>query len=280
MSSTPPDSAVVPPQPGLGVGEVRHTRVRPVRHAFRYRTWFWLLPLRQLRASGWQGVRRNRWGPSAFYDADHGTGQGDALGWFEQVLHQLDVTDAEGEIWLQTYPRVWGYVFKPVSFWYVHSASGALRGVLAEVNNTFGERHLYWLDGPDLGWGRELRATKALHVSPFTQVVGEYRFRFLRSGAGAADERLVARVEHWDEQGAVLLTSISGRIRPLTRAASAKVHLTMPGMTLAIMARIHWQALALWLKRVPFYRQPPAPDHFLSHGGVVSTPPSRKRPPQ
>jgi DUF1365 family protein len=92
------------------------------------------------------------------------------------------MTDATGEVWLHCYPRVLGYTFKPVSFWYCHRrADGSLRAIVVEVNNTFGERHCYLLDAPR--YGVELQARKVFHVSPFCEVEGGYRFRFMRTPA-------------------------------------------------------------------------------------------------
>ena len=247
------------PAPLIGTGVVRHRRLRPHENAFEYPTYFLLLPMRALRAAPSAALARNRFGLLGFYDADHGDGRADALAWLEQTLAAQGVGDAEGEIWLHTYPRVLGYAFNPVSFWYCHRADGSLAAVLVEVNNTFGERHGYLLAGPDLGWGRELRARKVFHVSPFCRVDGGYRFRFLRSA-----DRTVVRIEHDDAQGLLLQTSVSGRLEPLTAASARRAFWGMPLMTLGVVARIHWQALRLALRRVPFFHKPPPPQAFIT----------------
>ncbi len=248
-----------PAQALLATGVVRHERLRPRAHAFDYRTYFLLLPMRALKRQGDGALVRNRFGLVSFHDADHGDGRTDALAWLDELLQREGVHDADGEAWLQTYPRVLGYVFKPVSFWYCHRADGTLAAVVAEVNNTFGERHCYLLAGPGLGWGRELRARKVFHVSPFCDVQGGYRFRFMRT-----EDRIVARVDHDDDTGALLKTSVSGRLAPLTHAAVHRAFFGMPLMTLAVVARIHWQALRLFAKRVPFFGKPQAPQAFIS----------------
>ena len=248
-----------PARPLLATGVVRHRRLRPAGHAFEYATYFLMLPMRALRAAPEPALARNRFGLVAFHDADHGDGRPDALAWLEELLAAEGIADADGEIWLQTYPRVLGYVFKPVSFWYCERRDGTLAAIVAEVNNTFGERHCYLLSGPELRWGRELQASKVFHVSPFCRIEGGYRFRFLRTA-----DRVVARVDHDDAEGPLLLTSVSGRLAPLTAAAVRSAFFGMPMMSFGVIARIHWHALQLWLKRVPFTSKPEPPRAFTT----------------
>ncbi|HMA06684.1 MAG TPA: DUF1365 domain-containing protein [Ramlibacter sp.] len=240
--------------PLIGFGEVRHTRLRPVRHAFAYPTCFLLLPMRSLRRDGSGALARNRTALLSFHDRDHGDGSEDALAWLDALLQRHGIAGADGEVWLHCYPRVLGHAFKPVSFWYCHRADGALRAIVVEVNNTFGERHCYLLDAP--AWGRELLAVKAFHVSPFCRVEGRYRFRFVFSPSRA---RTVARIDFDDDEGALLRTSVSGDLQTATASALRRALWRHPALTLGIVARIHWQALRLWLRQVPFHRKPAAP---------------------
>jgi uncharacterized protein len=266
--------------PLLGVGVVRHRRLRPREHAFSYPTYFLMLPMRSLAQAvepvAKSALNRNRFGLLSFFDRDHGDGGPDALAWLDGLLRSEGIHDADGEAWLHTYPRVLGYVFKPVSFWYCHRRNGALAAVVVEVNNTFGERHCYLLAGPQLAYGRELQAQKVFHVSPFCHVQGRYRFRFMRTAETAtarlgmngsrarAAERTVARIDHDDEQGALLQTSVSGELQTLTPQAARAAFFGMPLMSLGVIVRIHWQALRLWLKHVPFVRKPAPPQAFTS----------------
>ncbi len=250
----------------IGFGQVRHTRLRPHRHAFAYDTFFLLLPMRRLgdaRAMG--GLAVNRAGALSFHDRDHGDGRGPeaggALAWLEEMLRGEGIDDVDGEVWLHTYPRMLGYAFKPVSFWYCHRADGRLRAVVAEVNNTFGERHCYLLDQPR--YGVEQQAAKCFHVSPFCHSEGRYRFRFLRT-EGRANPRTVVRVDLDDDTGPLIATSVSGALQPVSPAALRLALWRYPAMTLMVIARIHWQALQIWLKRVDFHRKPPAPDRFVT----------------
>lgn len=250
MPSTPPL---------VGLGEVRHHRLRPVQHRFRYPTWFLLLPMRSLRAEPCEALRRNTSGWASFHDSDHGEGGPDALAWLEKLMVDEGVLDADGEVWLQTYPRVLGYTFKPVSFWYCHRVDGSLRAIVVEVNNTFGERHIYLLDGPEVVFGHEITIAKVFHVSPFCAVEGQYRFRFMRTS-----DRIVARIEHDDATGPLLLTSISGHLVPLTTQTMRTALCRMPLLTLGVIVRIHWQALKLWRRKVPFFRKPEPPKIFTT----------------
>ena len=251
-------------RPLLALGEVRHRRLRPVVHAFAYPSCMLLLPMRHLRRHADPALARNRFGWLAFHDRDHGDGGPDALAWIEALLAREGVRDADGEIWLHTHPRVLGYAFKPVSFWHCESRDGRLAAIVAEVNNTFGERHCYLLSDPSgapLHQGQTLHADKVFHVSPFSEVSGSYRFRFMDTPT-----RTVARVEHHDESGPLLLTSLSGELRALTGRHCLRALLGYPLFTLGVIARIHWQALRLFVRRVPFQSKPAPPARFLTRG--------------
>ncbi len=259
-------------RPQIGFGQVRHVRLRPARHAFVYPNCFWLLPMRSLARKPATEVHRNARAWFSFHDADHGDGRTDALAWLDELLASAGIWQPElrdGEVWLQTYPRVLGHTFKPVSFWYVHRANGDLHAVVAEVNNTFGERHCYVLGGGPEGlpWGHEVRADKVFHVSPFCRADGTYRFRFMRT-SDAATQRLIARVDHDDGVGPLIQTSLSGALHVMDAAALQRARWGWPLLTLGVVLRIHWQALRLWLKRVPYFSKPEPPAHPVTgpHG--------------
>ena len=258
-------SAAQAPGALIGFGRVWHRRLRPVQHAFAYPSYFLMLPMRALHTRPDAALHRNRFGALSFFDSDHGDGRGDCLAWLDETLAEHRVDGANGEVWLHTFPRVLGHVFNPVSFWYAHRLDGSLAAVVAEVNNTFSERHCYLLSGPELGWGRPIEANKVFHVSPFCALRGRYRFRFrLGGGSDAAPGRTMAQIDHDDADGPLLQTRIGGTLEPLTRASARRAFRRMPLMTLMVVARIHWQALRLFLKRVPFHRQPPAPETLVT----------------
>jgi DUF1365 family protein len=235
--------------PQLFLGHVMHRRLRPAVNAFVYPVFYVALPLRHLAAANCGIFSVDRWNVLSFRQRDHGARDGSPLlPWIENLLRDNGLP-ADGEIVLQTFPRVCGMVFNPVSFWYCHARDGALIAVLAEVNNTFGGRHNYLLHGAGepLVDGAEMRATKCFHVSPFNEIKGSYRFRFHL-------ERPVplARIDYDDAEGELLLTSISGQARTWTAGGLFGAFLRMPFLTAGVIFRIHWQALKLWAKGVPF----------------------------
>jgi DUF1365 family protein len=241
----------------LVAGTVMHRRGQPVVNAFRYPAFCLRIPLSERRRDG--AVAWNRAGLVSFHDRDHGAGDGSALDAWARALLAGEGIECDGEIVLHAFPRMLGYVFNPVSFWVCHDAAGAVRAVIAEVHNTFGERHLYVLanaDGSCIASGQTLRAHKAFHVSPFCEVKGEYRFRF-----HFADRRWLARIDYFDgatDGTPLLATSISGTVEPLP-ARAATLFWRYRWFTLGVVARIHWQAARLWLRRVPWFAKPTPP---------------------
>lgn len=272
MATHVPPSAADPVW--IGEGVVRHRRLRPHGHAFEHPTWFLWLPMHRLDAAAAEaGLALNRPGWIAFYDADHGDGRGPQTGgaraWLHELLQHHGIGDADGPLWLHTYARVFGYAFKPVSFWYCHRSDGALRAIVAEVNNTFGERHCYLLDAP--AWGRTLQAHKRFHVSPFCRVAGEYRFRFLHSDSGG-QRRCVARIEYGDADGALLLTSVSGTLSPATPRRWPRLLWRYGWHSALVIARIHLHALRLWRRGVPVYDHPAPPTNTVTRQAVTAPP--------
>ena len=247
--------------PLLGFGQVRHTRLKPAKNAFAYPTYFLMLPMRAMWASTAHDLAHNRSGLLSFFDSDHGDGRANALEWLDDLLQREGVDDAQGEVWLHTYPRVLGYTFKPVSFWYCHASDGTLRAIVVEVNNTFGERHCYLLDRPR--YGHELTADKVFHVSPFCTLEGNYRFRFMRRSQEGV-EKTLANIDYHDAAGPLIKTSVSGTLVPVTKASLHKALWRYPAMTFGVVLRIHWQAVRLWIKRVPFISKPKPPEIFVT----------------
>jgi len=257
--------------PKINFGVVNHRRLRPAQNAFSYGVFTLSIPMRARKRNpkllNQHGVRDNRLGLFSFFDKDYGFSHADSLAWVEQILQDNQVPHVDGEIWLQTFPRLLGYVFNPVSFWICTRADGQVQAVLAEVNNTFGERHCYLLhkdSGEALRSGETISSKKVFHVSPFCDVRGEYRFRFLFPQDSSSGKRSVYRIELHEDGQPLINTSISGTSRPLCRSALLLAFLRYPLMSIGVIFRIHWQALKLWLKGVPFYSKPKPPELEVS----------------
>lgn len=264
----PSDQALLGAPIQIGFGPIRHTRLRPVRHAFSYAGCFLRLRLDGDHARQWAQslgpwFAIDRGAPLSFHARDHGDGHTPLDEWARARCAEAGLI-IDGPIWLHTFARHLGYAFKPVSFWFCHRHDGALLAVIAEVNNTFGERHCYLLTEPDgqpLREGRDLHAAKVFHVSPFCEVQGSYTFRFMNRA-----DRALARIDHHDEQGPLILTSLSGALHPADRRTVHRALFGQPLFTLGVIVRIHWHALLLWRARVQFHRKPDPPRAFMTRG--------------
>jgi uncharacterized protein len=231
----------------LAFGTVWHQRTRPASHQFSYRAFFVAVPARVLLAppSGNWLFGVNRRAVISVHKNGHSMGSAQGLG---QALIE---TFGHQEVTLFCFARVLGYEFKPVSFWVAEDK------VLAEVHNTFGERHAYLLH-------RELplQAEKRFHVSPFCDVKGRYEFDIESSA-----QRFSAAIHLFDQEGlpALIKTRLSGKLSPVTLASSLRAILAYPLFSVTVIARIHWQALRLWSKKVPWFSKPVPPLDSLTH---------------
>jgi uncharacterized protein len=249
---------VMATHPLLFFGEVMHSRLRPRRNRFIHRVFFLSVRVDQIDALRGPLFSVDGWNLFSMHRSDHGARDGSALEpWIRRLLAREGLDRVDGQIWLQTFPRVLGYVFNPVSFWFCHDGDGSLRAVLCQVSNTFGEHHNYLLAHSDqrpILPGERLTAQKVFHVSPFCEIEGRYRFRF-DSDRGAC----TVRIDYDDTSGPLLVTAIRGRGEVMTTRRLARAFVRYPWMTLGVILRIHWQALRLWLKGVPFFSKPLPP---------------------
>jgi len=221
----------------------------PHAHRFEARSLVAQIPLRAAAEEGWTGglcFGLDRAALISVRSRDHGTG-GPLLEWAEQQLLSAGLSIDLEEVWLCCLPRLSGYSFKPVSFWVCCGPGDQPRAIIAEVNNTFGGRHVYVLD-TRFGYrnGQTLRCEKTFYVSPFCEVRGEYRFRFFHSSS--THSPFLARIDYFLDGAHVLSTSISGRTEPLTQEGALLLWLKQPLSSLSVILNIHWQALLLWRK--------------------------------
>lgn len=256
------------PESGLYMGRVVHVRHKPVRHRLVHRVFFLLLDLDRLDDLD-RGLRlftHDRAGLLSFHQCDHGPRDGSSLkAWVESHLIEAGLHDPEGRIMIACFPRLWGYVFNPLSVYYCFDSKGHLTAALHEVRNTFGELHGYLLpvkqDNGARGCHIRQEIAKDFHVSPFIPMAASYVFRLNRPG-----KRLTLSIEDHFDGGIGLTALLMGRREPLTDRALASAVTRHPLMTVKVIAAIHWHALRLWLKGVPFFRKPPAPDRTVTIG--------------
>lgn len=201
---------------------------------------------------------RNRRNLLSVWDSDHGV-QGRGPASIRQVLADAGAP-AGGRLRLLAQPRVLGHVFNPVSFW-LYSLGETLVTVVAEVNNTYGDRHLYLCHHDDFAPIRPedtLNARKIFHVSPFQPIAGEYRFRFDIRDAGVN-----IRIE-FTHPGGGLIATLTGPRRPATALDLAGALLRRPLGSRRVLALIHWQALKLWWRGAGFRARPEPPAQEVS----------------
>lgn len=237
-------------------GETFHGRKGPVVNRFRYRVDYVLLnpdgagPFPRL-------FGRNRANLTSLWDSDHGgpPGQGRGTAWVREVLSAHGLPGAD-RILLMAQPRVLGHVFNPVAFWLCHDAAGALRTVIAEVTNTYGERHSYLCHRDDRGpltAEDTVTARKVFYVSPFQPIAGGYRFRF-----DIRPDRVGIWIDYSTEGGG-LYTNLIGPRAPLTARGILGACLRRPFGSRRVLGLIHLQAFRLMARGVSFRTRPLPP---------------------
>lgn len=237
------------PAARLVVGDVMHARLRPKAHRFRYRVFALDIDLDRLAEAGCASrvFSVGRANLLSFHEKDHGPCG--PLPLADRARARFAEAGIEAaRVRLLAYPRLLGYAFNPIALYYGYDADGRLRGVLAEVRNTFGERHIYLLP---IEPGARPEVDKRLHVSPFLGMAARYRFGLTPPG----DEVRVSIVEH-DARGPILTAVFHGRAAPLTTRRILAAVARTPLMTAKVVVAIHLQALRLWAKGIAVVPHP------------------------
>jgi hypothetical protein len=244
-------------RPQFLFGQVMHKRLFPQVNGFQYGIYYMALPVSQISPKiENRFFKVNRFGLLSFYNKDHGARENDnPESWVRNILSQHKIDKADGEIILVTMPRVLGYVFNPVSFWFCYDSEECLRAVICEVNNTFGETHSYICchqDQREITKEDILTGQKVFHVSPFLEREGEYKFRF-----AVNDKSIGAWIDFFDISGnKKLVTSLTGKLSEFSSKACLKAFWAYPLVTFKAIFLIHWQAVKLFLKRAEYFPKP------------------------
>ena len=242
--------------------KVSHARRMPVHNRFAYGMDYLLLDEAALGGAGGPGLFS--FGQPNFvslHESDHGFTGCCGLAGVRELACEAGIDGAE-RVLLLAHPRYWGYTFNPVSFWFLLGAAGNLRAVLAEVHNTFGERHGYLCtgkNGADIKRNGWVVLPKRFHVSPFFDIAGEYRFRFLLE-----ETRIAVRIVYDDGAGGGLDTALTGIRRPFNNRELVQALVRRPFGAARVTALIHWQAFKLWCKGARLRRRPEPPPRSIT----------------
>lgn len=240
---------------GIYRGHVAHARLRPRRHVLRYRVFSLLLDLDEANILSQRSsiFGFNRRAPISVWEKDLGDRRDRGLrAWVEEVLVQAGLSIDHPGIAILCYPRLFGFVFNPLTVYYCRDAQG-VRALIYEVSNIFGERWIYVLRTNEPTGPFEQQCAKRFYVSPFIPMDCHYHFHVVAPG-----DRVVVRIDETDSEGLLLRASFGGQRRDFTDRELAAALFSYPLMTLKVVGAIHWEALRLLFKRVPVFRHQPA----------------------
>mgnify|MGYP001044623865 FL=1 len=245
-------------------GQTFHGRRGRIENAFKYSIDYVMLNAEAEVPKTPSLFGRNRGNLSSLWDSDHGgpPKQGAGAAWARAVFAEHGLAKAtSGDLLLLAQPRMLGHVFNPVSFWLGYDSDSRLRAVIAEVSNTFGDRHSYLCahsDHREILPEDTLTAQKIFHVSPFQPVEGGYSFRF---DIGA--ERIGIFIDYSTGPEGLMATLV-GKRRPLSNLAILKALIRRPFGSRRVLGLIHWQALKLWWKGAKYNPRPLPPSDEVS----------------
>ena len=234
-------------------GNVVHKRFKPKIHFFKYKVFSLLIDLSELELldKNLKIFSYNKFNIVSFYDSDHGARDGSSIKkWVIDNLKKNNIDNENIQIKLLCYPRIFGYVFNPLSVFYIYDNNSNLISVLYEVKNTFGEQHTY-IFKTDIDQNLiQHTCKKKFHVSPFIEMDCTYFFRLLKPG-----KKISVIIDQNDKDGKILYASQDGVRSEMTNGNFIKSYLKHPLMTFKIILAIHFEAFKLWSKGIKFIKK-------------------------
>ena len=234
-------------------GNVVHKRFKPKIHFFKYKVFSLLIDLSEIHLldKELKIFSYNKFNIISFYDKDHGARDGSSVeNWVKNNLKRNNINTNEIQIKLLCYPRIFGYVFNPLSVFYIYDKNSNLISILYEVKNTFGEQHTYIFKTNINNNLIQHMCKKKFHVSPFIEMDCVYFFRLLKPG-----NKISVIIDQNDKDGKILYASQDGVKSEITNSNMTKSYLKHPLMTFKIILAIHFEAFKLWSKGIKFIKK-------------------------
>lgn len=228
-------------------GKVIHKRFKPKEHYFKYNVFSLLIDLNELEEINKyiKFFSYNKFNIISFYDKDHGDRDGSSIKlWVKKNLRNIGIMTEDISIKLLCYPRIFGYVFNPLSTYFIYNKHSELISIFYEVKNTFGEQHTYIFKAHDEKTVQN-KCKKKFYVSPFIEMDCEYHFKTLNPR-----EQLSVVINQNDKDGKLLFASQDGISKDFNNKNLILSYLTHPLMTFKIIGAIHYEAFKLWAKRI------------------------------
>ena len=228
-------------------GKVIHKRFKPKEHYFKYNVFSLLIDLNELEEINKyiKFFSYNKFNIISFYDKDHGDRDGSSIKlWVKKNLRNIGIMTEDISIKLLCYPRIFGYVFNPLSTYFIYNKHSELISIFYEVKNTFGEQHTYIFKAHDEKTVQN-KCKKKFYVSPFIEMDCEYHFKTLNPR-----EQLSVVINQNDKDGKLLFASQDGISKDFNNKNLIFSYLTHPLMTFKIIGAIHYEAFKLWAKRI------------------------------
>ena len=234
-------------------GQVIHKRFKPKVHYFRYNVFSLLIDLSELETIDKEisFFSLNKFNLISFFEKDHGDRDGSSLiNWVNKNLEKNNIPTQDITIKILCYPRILGFVFNPLSVFYVYNLQNKLISILYEVKNTFGEQHTYIFKITKDENLVQNKCAKKFHVSPFIEMDCNYFFRLLKPG-----DKISVIIDQYDKEDKILFASQDGIRTEFNSKELIKSYLKHPLMTFKIIIAIHYEAFKLWLKGIKFIKK-------------------------